>query len=151
MLNATLWKRTAQALAAILVLSALLTATIALAGSVESKSIRANKGGVITIEEGIELRIPRGALEENTVISVKMVQNANKTTFRFEPHGLEFNIPVELWATKNAISDAESYVLYYALDEKDPDNYTEAIHADIFGGEVSWYLDHFSLYYYRRR
>ena len=80
-----------------------------------------------------------------------MVRNINKTTFNFEPHGIVFNKPVQLWATKDAIWDANGYILYFAPDESKPDDYAEEIHADIFDGEVKWHLDHFSLYYYRRR
>lgn len=146
----SLCKRKRQLLLGVLILLISLVAAIALA-AVASGYIKAGKGGTIVIEEGIQLVVPPGALSEDTNIKVKMVRNTNKTTFDFSPEGLVFRKPVELRATYAAISDAASFNLYFAPDPSNPDYYTEVITPVEYDWGVTWYLNHFSLYYYRRR
>jgi len=149
MLKQISWKRETRALVLIMFLTVLLTAAITSAGGIKSKYIRVHRGGVITLDEGVKLVIPPRALEEDTKISAHMVRNTQKIMFKFKPKGIVFNKPLELWATLEAIKGAASLTLYYALDGgSEP---IEEIEPVIGDEEATWYLNHFSLYYFRRR
>lgn len=139
MLNTILRKR-AQVLALILVLSVLLTATTALAAT---KFIRAKSGGTITIAQGVKLVIRPGALEEDTIISADMIQKRNRTLFRFEPDDAEFSKPAELCISWEVIDGVEDLTLYGENGSR--------IEPETTRRGVKYYIDHFSLYYYRRR
>lgn len=148
-----LWKETIKtltAITAILILSLVMIA-VAFAIIVE-QPIKANEGGTIDIVAGIKFIVPPGALERDTTIRVKMVQNRNKTMFKFGPAGLKFKKAVKLQATTGAINDAAEFNLYYAPNNERPDNYTEVITPErTSDGTIQWSLNHFSIYYYRRR
>jgi hypothetical protein len=152
MLSTGLGKRSVQALAAILVLSVLLTTTIALAAA-KQKFIRGNKGGTVTISRAVQLVVPPGAVDKNTYIQAEMVRTTERVIFKFRPEGLVFKegIPAELQADLKAVSDAVDLKLYFAPDEADPDNYTEVIYPDITDEKAVWRIEHFSIYYFRRR
>lgn len=151
MLNTIIKKRSTKVLMVILFVSAFVAATIAY-GSVGQGPIKADKGGVICIDEDTKLIIPAGALSKNTRIRVKMVQNDNKVTFDFEPEGIQFNKPVYLQKKLLSMWDAEwGFALYYAPDPDDLEQYTEVIEPVLDNSDIKWPLDHFSLYYYRRR
>ena len=51
------------------------------------------EGGDISIDPGIELLVPKGALSEKTEITV-LSRRGNDVAFEFGPHGLEFDRPV---------------------------------------------------------
>lgn len=143
MLN-TILKKRAQALAVILILSVLLTATTALAAT---KFVKADKGRVIHIAPGVKLVIPPEALEEDTVVSADMEKTDDYIDFYFGPSRTKFAKPAELRITWQAISrmDVDDLTLY------NTDGKEIEIEPDIKSWGVIYYIDHFSLYYYRRR
>jgi hypothetical protein len=142
MLN-TIPKKRARALALVLVLSVLQTAATALAAT---KYIEAGEGGTIDIAEGVELVIPAGALGEDTVISADMEWADDHIYFHFGPGGTEFGKPAELRITWQAIDDMGLADLHLYSEDG------EEIEYEIKKwGVVSYYIEHFSLYYYRRR
>ena len=148
---AFLQKRSTQILAITLTLSLLLVTTMTVLAAIGQAPIKADKGGTIIIDDDTRLIIPAGALEKNTLIRIKMVSNNNKLTFAFTPKGLQFKKPVQLQKSKASMNDAEGFTLYFAPDEDKLDNYSETIHPDIDSKNVKWNLNHFSIYYYRRR
>jgi hypothetical protein len=140
--NTVLRKRAAQALAAILVLSILLTATIALAATY---SIRAGKGGEIKIAKGVTFVVPSGALKEDTVISADMKWTKDHICFYFGPDGTTFDPPAELrisWYTIGKMDMADA-ILYGENGEK--------IMPQVKNWQGAWPIPHFSMYYFRRR
>lgn len=139
MLNAILRKR-AQVLSLILVLSVLLIVTSAFAAT---KFIKARSGGVVRIDRGVRLVIRPRALEEDTVISANMIQEQNRICFHFGPDDTEFLKPAELCVSWRAIDDVDDLTLY------GEDN--EEIKPEVKRWGVKYYIEHFSLYYFRRR
>jgi hypothetical protein len=142
MLNTILWKR-AKALSVVLVLSLLLTATLAFAAT---KLIKAKNGGTINIGPGVNFVIPPEALKVDTVISADMEWTDDYIYFHFGPSGTEFDTPAELRITWQAIDDMGLADLRLYTENG------EEIEYEIRKwGMVSYYIEHFSLYYYRRR
>ena len=151
MMNRVLWKRLAQASAATLAFLLLMAAAMAFASKGDGY-IKAKKGGIIIIDDDTRLIIPHKALKDDTFITAKVVIKDKRVDFHFEPEGLVFEKHVYLQKSKAAMKkDALGYTLYYAPDEDNPDNYTETIHPKIDKENVEWTLEHFSLYYHRRR
>ena len=140
MLNTILRKR-AQVLAVILVLSLLLIAATAFAAT---KYISAKKGGTVDIAPGVSLVIKPGVLEEDTAISANMKVKRNRISFSFRPSGAEFSKPVELCISWQAIDDVEDLTLY-------GENGEEIEPAKTTRWGVKYYIEHFSMYYFRRR
>jgi hypothetical protein len=141
MLNTILGKR-ARVLALILVLSVLLTAATAFAATV---FIRAKRGGRVNIAEGVELVIPPRALAEDTFISAYVRQRWDRVIFYFGPDGTEFSKPANLYISWQAVRRAgvEDFTLYGPGGLK--------IEPTVKGWGLKYEIDHFSLYYYRRR
>jgi hypothetical protein len=137
-------------LAVILALSILLmTATTAFA---ITKLIKADKGGVVPLCQGAKLVIAPGALAQDTAIFAEMVQTEDSTTFTFGPSGTQFAIPAELDVTWKALGRngkdkkyAESIVLY------NEDGEVIDSEPEISSRGVVWDIEHFSIYYHRRR
>ena len=113
-------------------------------------------GGYIEIDAGIYLVVPPQALKADTEIGARMKRDKKdrKTKFYFIPPGLEFHRSAELQATWEAIYDAEEGEpeLQYGV-EIDGVVYDVGSPAppSIETWGVRWKIDHFSLYYYRRR
>ena len=130
--------------ALILVLSVLLTAMTALAAT---RLIKAKTGGTINIAPGVNFIVLPDALEENTVISADMEETEDGIDFHFGPSGTTFDPPAELRITWQAIGgrDVEDITLY----GEDGEEIEEEPEITPWG--VIWYIEHFSIYYYRRR
>ena len=141
MLEAVLRKR-AKALALILFLSVFLIATTA---SAATRFIRADEGGAVRITSGAWLLIPAGSLEEDTLISANMKRTHNYLYFRFNPSGTVFDPdkPAQLCLAWWRLQGLESFVLY----GKDGSEVT----PEFRWWGVKYDVDHFSLYYFRRR
>lgn len=140
MLNTILRKR-AQVLALILVLSVLLIAATAFAAT---ELIRAKRGGTVDVAPGVSLVIKPGALEEDTVISANMRVKRDRITFRFGPRGTEFSKPAVLRISWQAIDGVGDLTLHGEKGE-------EIEPAKITGQGVKYHIEHFSVYYFRRR
>jgi hypothetical protein len=140
MLNTILRKR-AQVLAAILVLSVVLIATTAFAAT---EYIKAKRGGIVPVAPGVSLVIKPGALAEDTVISANMKVKRNHISFCFGPSGTVFSKPAELCISWQAIDDVEDLTLYGEDGEG-----IEPAKTTRWG--VKYYIEHFSMYYFRRR
>ncbi len=141
MLN-TIVRRNSKILAIILVLSLLLAATTVLAAT---KLIKAGKGGTIRIANGISIKIEKNSLQENTLISAKMVWGNKYIDFHFEPDDTVFSKPAKLKISLNAIDemDLETLVLYGKNGEQ--------IEPARKKRHMEYKISHFSIYYYRRR
>ncbi len=132
----------AKSLASILFLVMLLSATTALAAT---KFIEADEGGAIRIARGAWLLIPPGSLEEDTLVSANRRQTKNRIYFDFEPGGTPFaqDKPAQLWISWRYIRKLDDLILY----EEDGSE----IMPHFSGGWMKYELNHFSLYYFRRR
>jgi len=86
-LRAVLGKKT-QVFALTLVLSVFLTATIA---SAATEFIKANKGGVIEVVEGVKFKIKKNGMREDAIICVDMVWQGDEISFQFGPCGTLFH------------------------------------------------------------
>lgn len=86
----TILKKRAHALAVVLVLSILMTATTAFGRG--PRHIKADKGGSIDVDKGIKFVVPPRSLEEDTIISVEMRKDSNSISFYFDfgPDGTTF-------------------------------------------------------------
>ena len=143
MLNTTPRRRLQQ----ILVLVTILSVFLATEAFAVSRFINADEGGIIDLAEGISLVIPPGALEEDTMIRAHVVLNRNRICYTFGPDDIVFNKPVELVVSCQVLEDA---------DVKDLNLYGEngeKIKPKKLKKEESllYRIEHFSLYYHRRR
>ena len=143
MLNTTPRRRLQQ----ILVLITILSVFLATEAFAVSRFITADEGGTIDLAEGVSLIIPPGALEEDTMIRAHVVLNRNRICYTFEPDGIVFNKPAKLVVSWEVLEDAGVKDLnLYGEDGK-------RIKPKILKKEESWAyrIEHFSLYYHRRR
>lgn len=137
-------RRGGTLLAFVSVLLIVLIATTALAAT---RLIKAEKGGVISMGKGAKLVIAPEALEEDTVISAEMEKTEKALEFYFGPRGTDFDPPAELRITWQALGgrDVEDITLY------DEDGGEIDEDPEIRNWGVVFHIDHFSIYYYRRR
>ncbi len=114
-------------------------------------------GGIVNIRNGVELIIPPKALEEKIKIYAHMSSRQiidekglgrKLLVFTFEPSGTKFNTPAELHIDKKF------------FEEENPDDIVicestrgeaETPYIGDNDDEFIIYIDHFSLYYHRRR
>jgi len=141
----TIAKKRAQALALVLVLSVLLTAMTALAAT---KFIKARRGGVISIDKGVCFRIPPGSLEGDTTISADMVVKEDSICFYFGPDGTTFDPSAELIIAWPALGEfihlgVRDLILY------GEDGSETKPKIELRG--TKYPIEHFSVYYFRRR
>jgi hypothetical protein len=146
MLNTILRKR-AQVLVLILVLSVLVTAATAFAAT---RIIRAKKGGKIDVAPGVSLVIKPGGLAEDAVVSAYMKVKRNRICFSLNAAALddgddiELTKPAALNVSWLAIHGVEDLTLYGQNGEE-----IEPAKKTRWG--VRYDIEHFSLYYFRRR
>jgi hypothetical protein len=147
MLNTILRKR-AQALALILVLSVLLVAATAFAAT---EIIRAKRGGVVCVGPGVSLEIKPRGLEEDAIVSADMKVKRNRISFSFSAVALddgddvELTKPAVLCVSQRVANDLEDLTLYGKNGEE-----IEPVRTTRHGAEC-YLLEHFSIYYFRRR
>jgi hypothetical protein len=106
-----------------------------------------DKGGIVTIDNGISLTIIPKSLNKDTLISATVANEGNRLYLYFGPDDTVFakNKPAILFITNNAINR-------YNLDDL-------VLHGE--NGEIlrsydtnwgrAWLIPHFSLYYFVRR
>ena len=145
MLSTTL-KRTLQLVALTMVLSAFFSSeTLAV-----SQLIEADEGGVINIAEGIALVIPPNALDKDTVIHARVAikkKRRNRICYNFGPDGIAFNKPAKLVVSRQVLKDAD--VRDLGLYGEDGERIRPRI---LRKRKIAIYnIEHFSLYYHRRR
>ena len=143
MSNTTPRRRLHQILVLVTILSVFLT-TEALA---VSRLIKADEGGVIDLAEGVSLVIPPGALSEDTRIRAHVVLNRNRISYTFEPDDVVFNRPLELIVSSQVLEDADVGDLNLYGEDGERIRPRKLKKAKSF----LYRIDHFSLYYHRRR
>jgi len=138
----TMLRKRIQVVALILVVSLFLAVTATLA---TTKLIKAKNGGKLNIASGeAKLVIPPGALEEDTVISADMIEEGEYIYFQFEPDGLTFAEPATLMISQSVIDKLEDTILYGPGSLEILPGYSNR-------KWMEYQIDHFSLYYFRRR
>lgn len=109
------------------------------------KLIRADVGGNINLKDGVHLRIPAGALDEDVNIETSKTISDRKASITLKPDGIQFATPVELEVSLKFLDSIEGV----DRDLIGPDE--EPIPGLLSGNKLLYLLDHFSIYYYRRR
>jgi len=108
-----------------------------------------------TSKDKTKLKFPQGALNEDNQISMEITTDEEShVNFEFGPHGVEFDEPVELELSWNSLPEdvrGEDLILYYYHEELGEwlEEY-RGIWSDNCK-TVTLLLEHFSLYYFRRR
>jgi hypothetical protein len=141
----TIGKKRAQALALILILSVLLITMAALAAT---KSIKARRGGVISIDKGVCFRIRPGSLEGDTTISADMVVEEDSICFYFGPDGTTFDPPAEIIIAWPALGEF-IHLGVHDLTLYGGDGSETKPRMRMWGAKYP--IEHFSVYYFRRR
>jgi len=139
----TTLNRRLHALALLTVLSVFL-ATAAFAASM---LIKADEGGTIEMAEGVELVIAPKALEEDTVIHARVIMKKDRVCYSFGPDGTVFGKPAKLVVSQQVLSDAG--VTDLTLYGEDGEEIKSKISRK--KGYVEYRIEHFSIYYHRRR
>ena len=131
----------------ILVLVTILTVFLTAEALAVSRFIEANKGGIIDLADGISLVIPPGALAEDTRIRAHVVLNRNRVSYTFEPDDIAFSIPLELVVSCQVLEDADVRDLNLYGEDGERIRPKKLKKAK----SLLYRLEHFSLYYHRRR
>lgn len=109
------------------------------------KLVMARKGAHINLRDGVDLGIPAGALSEDKVVTWRKVITDDKVEIHLIPDGLKFSPPAVLEVTKqflNGIGRVERDL--FGPDDKE-------VPGVDYPGRLQYDLNHFSIYYYRRR
>lgn len=112
-----------------------------------SELIKAKTGGYLSLSNTMGLTVPRNALSKNTVLTASFGydKRANTFEFVFGPSSMSFSISLQLFVSWH---DLKNFGLL-----KDPTLYYDG--APVESSESDWgvtyYLDHFSIYYFARR
>ena len=119
-----------------------------------SKTQITPEGGVYTLNNGVTLVVPAGAVDENTTVKVEYAEDLDESKgalpgdiygqLHFSPEGLIFNKPVEVSMPLNQPAVGDSATIVYWV----PDSarwYISDIGC-VQNGKVTFYVDHFSDY-----
>lgn len=113
-----------------------------------SAYIIAKIGGVIRIGNGMMLIVPPRALTQNTKITVHFEWYPNYIDFVFLPSPMTFLKPLLLfipWSELNKMGLFYNPTLYY------DDGIGTPVRCEISDLGITYYLEHFSIYYFVRR
>jgi hypothetical protein len=137
----TIPRKRIQALSLALILTMLVISVTAFAAT---ELISAKKGGKIEVAQGVLAVIKPHALEEDTIISANMEVTRDRISFVFGPSGTQFKKPMELYISWSVIDDVEDLAIYGEDNE-------EIEPVKINGRGLKYHINHFSIYYFRRR
>ncbi len=103
-------------------------------------------GQIMLSKDGVQLYVPPGALTTPTTIRVTALAGS-KVAYEFEPHGIRFALPVEIYIRKDVTSTTGSlFGVYY---EGDPAGAFSVLEFLPVWENPRWYTlltDHFSGY-----
>lgn len=143
----TFLKNRARTLTTILILSILLTAATVFAAI---EFITVAEGGSVSIAKGVELVIvPNGLADDANVLGEMYEDEDGNLSFVFMAYkntpnnSVALTKPALLYVSRSVIKGLKDTILY-------GDNGEEIV-PEKSGNELKYSLDHFSLYYYRRR
>jgi hypothetical protein len=119
-----------------------------------SEAVLDSWGGTLTVGKMARMVVPEGALSEETLMSIEVRTDGESCLeFHFQPHGLQFNVPVEIqlsWATLKGFELDDLALYYYDEDSGELIEETEVV-FDEKTKQAILSLDHFSYYYFPRR
>ncbi|MGI9625536.1 MAG: hypothetical protein ACR2QM_01760 [Longimicrobiales bacterium] len=110
-------------------------------------------GGEVRLD-GISLTVPKGALDETTEITI-MSRAGEDVAFEFGPHGLEFNVPVQVRIDLSALENRNDIMrsakmAYYSGLSKDASRIkigsVSAVYHANKGGEIIEVLQTFDVF-----
>lgn len=141
----TFLRNRARTLTTVLILSILLTAATVLAAV---EFIAAAEGGSVNIAKGVELVIvPNGLAKDANVLGEMYEDEDGNISFIFDAYNkkspVKLTKPAQLYVSQNIIKGLKDTTLY------GEDN--EEIVPEKTNQGLKYSLNHFSLYYYRRR
>ncbi|MBD3183845.1 hypothetical protein GF312_16290 [Candidatus Poribacteria bacterium] len=134
----------------IFLISAFLFTSLSYAAT-ESK-VTAEDGGKIKIARGVTFWIPPESLKTDTPIYADMWREKKFIVFEFGPDGTKFRRPAELRIQWQSIRDASNFVLYGEKGEQiKPEINIISYKRSAINIELVYKIEHFSIYYFRRR
>lgn len=142
----TFLKNRARTLTTILILSILLTAATVFAAI---EFITVAEGGSVSIAKGVELVIVPGGLAKDASVLGEMYEDEDgNISFVFAANSangraVALTKPAQLYVSRSIIKGLKDTTLY--------GEYGEEIVPEKTNQGLKYSLDHFSLYYYRRR
>jgi len=107
-------------------------------------------GGKFKIADGVFFVVPEGSLDADTTICIRMKRTKKKIKFYCGPAGTVFNISATLEVSGKWLKGVKDLTLHLAKSEKDEKS-VKQIQPESMKHGVQWPIDHFSLYYFRRR
>ena len=112
-----------------------------------SALIKASTGGILYLSGTMGLYVPAYAYSKDIVLTASFVYNPKKNTieFNFGPSPTTFNVPLQLfmsWYDLNNFGLPGNPPLYYA---------GVPVACSVSDWGITYYLDHFSIYYFARR
>jgi hypothetical protein len=108
-----------------------------------TKLIEADKGGVVSINQWAYIYFPPGSLAEDTEITAFSELTQDEINFYFEPSNTYFLKPAEF---------VVSWAIYYYVDSLILNGEDDTqITPEMNWWGLKYYINHFSLYYFRRR
>jgi len=109
--------------------------------------IKAKTGGVVCLGPTMGLYVPKYTFKEDTIVSASFAYNQMCDTIEFDfgPSPASFSNPLELFVSWSDLA-------YFGL-LKDPTLYYNGFPVSCSESDwgITYYLDHFSIYYFRRR
>lgn len=141
----TFLRNRARTLTTVLILSILMTAATVLAAV---EFITAAAGGSVSVAKGVELVIvPDGLAKDANVLGEMYTDEDGNISFIFDAYNKNNSIkltkPAQLYVSRNLVKGLKDLTLYGENDEE--------IVPEKTNRGLKYSLDHFSLYYYRRR
>lgn len=104
-------------------------------------------GGRINMKDGVILTIPQNSLKKEMAIQTQKIIYDDRVTIHLEPSGLKFKIPAILEVSKKFLDGIGRVDKEVLIGPGDVQRY----YGDDMGDTLQYKLDHFSIYYYRRR
>ncbi len=112
-----------------------------------------SEGGEYTLSNGVTLIVPSGAVSGTTEVKVDYLEYPDESTgtlpndiqgmVRFEPEGLVFDRPIQVKMPLNQPAQGKTDIIYWSAGDE---RWYITDRGETAGGEVTFYVDHFSSY-----
>ena len=116
---------------------------VAAGGFAATECMKTQHDSEVRIAPGIKLVVHPGALDKQTRITADLVRRQDSVCFDFGPDGTKFAIPAELRVSWRAIKGLNTLALYGESGSR--------IRPRLGLRGLRYNIDHFSIYYFRKR